>query len=206
MVDNTTTGDRSPNPQETRMSYISEGSSSGGSSRTSIDSDEALGLSRGAFVSYPNPSTGNLSMIEEERVRKNIFPPRPPGAQREHDNTSIQDYNNERALWDEISQYSLLSPRKRSQASDSPPQSPVGSPRPGSHPHPRPQRPIPSKVGIPALLGGESPPSSSQAGFAGIGAHGGIHKWALNVGEMNPPMGYNFDHRPITRLVRASTT
>lgn len=239
MTDNNSIRGRDPIRQGTGTSYASVQGSPGGISRMSILSNGALGLSRGGdahdvgFVTYPNASATNLSMIEEERARQSgynpspapgfrqsmqenapiapaeFFPPRPPGSQRQYSDNSIREYGDGRPPWDETSRYPPPPPSIRSQASGPPPQPPAKSPRSTSHPWQ--QRPVPSKVIMPSLLSAQSPAPSSRGGIAGIGAGGGFHKRALSASAMSPGVGHNFASpnpsatRLVCKLLRSSS-
>ncbi|PVF97955.1 hypothetical protein CPB86DRAFT_706057 [Serendipita vermifera] len=182
----------------------------------------ALGLTRGGdardigFVTYPNASTANLSMIEEERARHSgynpspspnmrtttehhlppptadYYQPRPSGSQRQFSDGSInrRDTQDIREGWDTSSRYPPPPPSMKSPTStiDYPPTGPAKSATSASHPYPWSNRPVPSKITMPALLGPQSPATSSKAGFAGIGAGANYHRRAASVvvpGERN---------------------
>ena len=201
-----------------RGSLISQNSRRSSPDHYSIQSNGAPGLSRGGdsrdagFVTYPNanPSTANLSIMAEERKRlshydpnpgpqlrqttqndapmapADFFPSQPPGSQRQYSESSIREYNDGREPWDPNPRYPPPAPSIRSQASSYAPPPPIKSPRSG--PYPWPNRPVPAKITMPALLGPQSP-ASSRGGYAGIGAGGGYHKRAMSASALSPGHG-----------------
>jgi len=220
---------RGPVHKGTATSQIS-GKSSPISQMSILSMGGALGLSRGSehreprepnFVTYP----ANLSMIEEEwprhsnynpspsptfrRAAENIlpvvaaeqqFPHRPPPMDRHFSDSSVTMADN-RETWD--SRYPPPPPSMRSIASGNPPHPPMKSPQTDNTPYPWPNRPVPSKLQMPALLSATSPTSSSRGGIAGIGAGGGYHKRAASASALGLPLGdRNFTSpHPSTRLV-----
>ncbi|CAG8718312.1 5364_t:CDS:2, partial [Acaulospora colombiana] len=155
----------------------------------------ALGLTRGGdsrdigFVTYPNASAANLSMIEEERARHSAYNPR---SQRQFSDGSINRRETEdiRDGWDTSSRYPPPPPSMKSPTStlNYPPTGPAKSSAGGNPPYPWSNRPVPSKITMPPLLGPQSPTGSSKAGFAGIGAGANYHRRAASVvvpGERN---------------------
>jgi hypothetical protein len=189
----------------------------------SMEGGGALGLSRGnehrepREHTYPNASAANLSTIEEEWRRhsnNHDYDPSPsPNFRRSAENTlpsaaAEQQFPQRRPPMDRHfsdssvtvadpweSRYPPPAPSMRSVASGNPPYPPIKSPQSANNPYPWPNRPIPPKIQMPALL---SPTSSSRGGIAGIGAGGGYHKRAASASALGLPLT---SPHPSARLV-----
>jgi hypothetical protein len=228
---------RDPARRYTGMSQISDRNSPI-SQRSILEMGGALGLTRGGdgrdigFVTYPNASAANLSMIEEERGRHSSYnpspspnmrrsmeahlpaptadhyPSRPSGSQRQFSDGSInrRDMEDIRDGWDTSSRYPPPPPSMKSPTStlNNPPTLPAKSSASVNHPYPWSNRPVPTKLTMPSLLGPQSPATSSKGGFAGIGAGGGYHRRAASA--VGPGERSFASPHPSVRLVSLFTT